>query len=247
MDINVHAGHNPDGAAACGAVGFIQESTEARKVKDEVIRQLRKLNHTVYDCTCEDGINQSDILRRIVRKCNSHVASLDISIHFNSGAKDAIGNGETTGVEVFVYDLSGKARPYAENVCKAISSLGFKNRGVKKKQNLYVLKNTSAPAMLIECCFVDDKDDVQLYDYRKMATEIVNAVDGFGLHEGIDENGIFDTIFPECKLPVESETPTGDKKSIYRVQVGAYSVKENAKSIQEKLKKSGFDSIIISA
>ena len=42
MIINVHAGHNPDGKIACGAVGLIKESTEARKVKKEVIRLLRK-------------------------------------------------------------------------------------------------------------------------------------------------------------------------------------------------------------
>ena len=27
MKINVHAGHNPDGKIACGAVGLIKEST----------------------------------------------------------------------------------------------------------------------------------------------------------------------------------------------------------------------------
>lgn len=33
MRINVHAGHNPAGMTACGAVGLINESTENRKVK----------------------------------------------------------------------------------------------------------------------------------------------------------------------------------------------------------------------
>ena len=58
MRINVHAGHNPDGKVACGAVGFIRESTEARLVKDAVVSQLRQLGHTVYDCTCEDGTGE---------------------------------------------------------------------------------------------------------------------------------------------------------------------------------------------
>ena len=47
MRINVHAGHNPAGKVACGAVGLINESTEARRVKDEVISKLRQLGHTV--------------------------------------------------------------------------------------------------------------------------------------------------------------------------------------------------------
>lgn len=40
MKINIHAGHNPDGKIACGAVGLIEESTEARAIKDYVIKYL---------------------------------------------------------------------------------------------------------------------------------------------------------------------------------------------------------------
>ena len=102
MRINVHAGHNPDGKVACGAIGFIRESTEARKVKDAVIAQLRQLGHEVYDCTCEAGTSQSNVLTRIVSACNAHSVDLDVSIHFNAGAGDSSGNGRTTGTEVLV-------------------------------------------------------------------------------------------------------------------------------------------------
>ena len=37
MKINMHAGHNPDGKVACGATGFLKESTEARNVKNAAI------------------------------------------------------------------------------------------------------------------------------------------------------------------------------------------------------------------
>ena len=77
--------------------------------------------------------------------------------------------------------------------------------------------------MLIECCFVDDKDDVALYDYKKMAKAI---------GEGILNKAI------ETK-----EEKTSDK-TIYRVQVGAYSKKENAIAMQKKLKDAGFDAFI---
>ena len=68
MIINVHAGHNPDGKVACGAVGVIKESTEARKVKDEVISLLKAAGHTVYDCTVNDGTSANDVLVKIVKK-----------------------------------------------------------------------------------------------------------------------------------------------------------------------------------
>lgn len=178
MKINVHAGHNVAGYTACGAVGLINESIEDRKVKDEVIRQLRVLGHTVYDCTVDNANSVSANLSEIVAKCNAHTVDLDVSIHFNSGANDRNGNGFTTGTEVFVYGTGTKVRPYAEKVCAEIAKLGFRNRGVKSSTGLYVLKHTTNPAMLIECCFVDDKDDVNKYDANSMATAIVKGITG---------------------------------------------------------------------
>lgn len=178
MKFNVHAGHNPDGKIACGARGIIKESTEARKVAKEVVRILREKGNTVYNCTVDNGASQSDVLKKIVTKCNLHKVDLDVSIHFNAGASDKKGNGKTTGTEVLIYSENSKAKPYAERTAKAIAKLGFKNRGVKIRDNLYFLHRTNSPAMLIECCFVDDKDDVKLYDYKKMAGAIVKGILG---------------------------------------------------------------------
>lgn len=241
MRINVHAGHNADGRTACGAIGFLRESTEARRVKDAVVGMLRQMGHTVHDCTVDDAAGVSANLREIVAKCNARDVDLDISVHFNSGVGDLAGNGKTTGTEVYVYSPSSEARPHAEKVCQAIAGLGFRNRGVKYSKGLYVLKNTKAPAMLIECCFVDDRDDVQLYDCQKMAEAIVFGITGQRItaDEEPDAN-------QEAAASGE-ETPTGDAKRLYRVQVGAYSVKGNADAALTKLKAAGFDAIIVNA
>ncbi len=224
MVINVHAGHNPDGKVACGAVGFIKESTEARKVKDEVIRQLRALGHTVYDCTVDNGTSRGDILKKIVKKCNSHTAALDISIHFNAGANDKKGNGITTGTEVFIYNESSKAKPYAQGIARNIAEIGYKLRDdavkddVKNASYLYVLKNTKAPALLVECCFVDDKDDVSHYNYKTMASAIVEGISGKNAEK--------------------------KKNEIYKVQVGSYEDKKDAENMVKKLEKAGFNAKI---
>ncbi len=184
MKVNIHAGHNPDGKVACGAVGLIKESTEARNVKDKVIAMLKSQGHTVYDCTCENGTNQNDVLKKIVSKCNEHTVDLDVSIHFNAGANDRSGNGVTTGTEVFIYNSNSKAKPYAQRIVRNIASLGFKLRDdavkddVKNSSYLYVLRNTKSPALLIEVCFVDDKDDVNLYNADKIAQAIVKGITG---------------------------------------------------------------------
>lgn len=178
MKINIHAGHNPDGKVACGAIGLIKESTEARNVKNKVIALLKSQGHTVYDCTVDNGTSQNDVLKKIVSKCNAHTVDLDVSIHFNSGANDRNGNGKTTGTEVFVYSSASKAKTYAQNIANSIYGLGFKNRGVKYSTSLYVLKNTKSPSLLIEVCFVDDADDVKLYNADLVAQAIVKGITG---------------------------------------------------------------------
>lgn len=176
MIFNVHAGHNPDDKIACGAVGLIKESTEARKVKDEVIKLLKSEGHTVYDCTVDNGINQSDVLSKIVTKCNAHKVDLDISIHFNSGRNDKVGDGSTGGVEVLIYNSTSKAMDEAERICNKVSSLGLRNRGIKTRSDLYFLRKTKSPALLVECLFVDDADDIKKYNYITIAKSIVEGI-----------------------------------------------------------------------
>lgn len=178
MIINVHAGHNPDGKVGCGAIGLIKESTENRKVAKRVIELLVADGHTVYNCTVDDGTSASNVLSKIVKKCNTHDVDLDVSIHFNASANDKKGNGVTTGTECYVYSETSKAQDEAVRICNNIASLGFKNRGMKVRKDLYVLRKTNAPAVLVECCFVDDADDVKLYDTEKMAIAIASGIVG---------------------------------------------------------------------
>lgn len=164
---NVHGGHN---RKVPGASKYLDEVTEDRKVKDGVIKYLKAQGHTAYDCTDDAGTTQSKNLANIVAKCNAHSGiTLDISIHLNAGGG--------TGVEVLY--TSSKGKPYAEKVSKAIAnSLGLKNRGAKERDNLYVLNHTTAPAILVECCFVDSKTDKSKWNVDKCAKAIVEAVTG---------------------------------------------------------------------
>lgn len=159
MKFNVHGGHN---AKATGASSYLNEVTEDRKIKDKVISYLKMEGHTVYDCTDDSGKTPGDCLKNIVEKCNKHTVDLDVSIHLNASTKDT-GNGKVKGTEVFIYSSSSKAKSAATRICEEMETLGFTNRGVKTGSNLYVLKNTVSPALLIEVCFVDDKDDYTLY------------------------------------------------------------------------------------
>lgn len=213
MVINTHAGHNPDGKVACGAIGYIKESTEARKIQSLVNEYLRKQGHTVYDCTVDNGTSKNDVLKKIVVKCNTHKVDLDVSIHFNASAKKTRDD-KTTGTEVFVYSSTSKAKDEAQRICNAISEVGFTNRGVKNRPDLYVLRKTSSPALLIEVCFVDDPEDVDLYNANidKIARKIAKGI------TGVEPSASASTSTSVPITPTPSSTPslktTATKKGV---------------------------------
>jgi hypothetical protein len=171
---NIHGGHS---LVCRGAAALLDEVNEDRKVKNRVIELLRAAGHTVYDCTDDSGTTQNQNLSAIVQKCNAHNVNLDVSIHLNSGRNDLVGNGSTGGVEVWGYD--DNTRTTGEKICAEIASvLGYTNRGFKTTHNLYVLNNTHSQAILIECAFVDDKDDADRWDANRCAEAIVKALTG---------------------------------------------------------------------
>lgn len=174
---NVHAGHCPQGQGASGAVGMLKESVEDRLVKDEVIRLLRAAGHTVYDCTVNYATTKQGCLNGIVALCNQHAVNLDISIHLNSGRNDYKGDKSTGGTEVFNYD--SRTKEISDRICQNISAaLSIHNRGTKYDKSLQVLNRTKSLAILIECCFVDDKDDADRWNYKKCAQAIVEGILG---------------------------------------------------------------------
>lgn len=171
---NVHAGHN---RIVPGASKYLDEVTENRKVKDKVIELLKAAGHTVYDCTDDAGRTSGANLANIVAKCNKHTVDLDISIHLNAGGG--------TGTEVWYYSGSSTGKSNAAAVSKKVAdALGLRDRGAKATTGLYVLKHTVAPAILVECCFVDSKTDQEKWDVDKCAKAIVEAVTGKAVSGG---------------------------------------------------------------
>ena len=164
MRIGINCGHTVSGQVGCGAVDYIDESVEARNVGYALEDLLKKAGHTVYDCTNDYAPTVSSNLKQIVDMANSQPLDLFVSIHFNSGGGQ--------GTEVWTY--GGKKFDEATNTCKAISELGFKNRGIKDGSKLYVVHHSDAKAMLVEVCFVDTDDAEK---YKKIgAAEFAKAI-----------------------------------------------------------------------
>lgn len=198
--IAVRGGHTEK---ATGASALIDELTEDRKVKDAVIKYLRKLGYEVLDVTPPVNYTSSISadLAYGVNKANEWGADLFISIHFNK-AYDSY-NG-ALGSEVCVYSTYD----IAQRVVDKLGDLGFKNRGQKVRNDLYELKRTNMKAMIVETCFVEATEDVELY---KILGE--NTI-GRAIAEAIANNKVIentaDVKNEEVNKPVQAPTSNTD-------------------------------------
>ncbi len=154
MRIGINCGHTISGSVGSGAVGFLTESIETRAVGYSLMELLREQGHTVVDCTNNSAASVAADLKKICALANAQPLDMFLSIHFNAGGGQ--------GCEVYTYGRGDVAS--AGKIKSALYSLGFRDRGLKDGSNLYVIKNTKAPAALVEVCFVDNKADAELYN-----------------------------------------------------------------------------------
>lgn len=201
MKIAVRGGHTE---LCTGASALLNELTEDRKVKDSVIKYLRALGHEVLDVTPPVNYtsNSGVDLSYGVNKANEWGADLFASFHFNK-AYDSY-NG-ALGSEVCVYST----HEIAQRVVNALGSLGFKNRGQKVRTGLYELKHTKMKSMIVETCFVEATEDVELY--KKLGHDAI----GKAIAEAISNSNIKTEIIQEAPKSepikvVEQSKPSGD-------------------------------------
>ena len=170
----ISSGH---GLHVPGARGIIDEVMEARRTVDHVAAALVALNCPVFAFHEETARNARDNLNAVIRHHNGHKRALDISVHFNSFSpvSDFVQQSgfrqvdRAVGVEVLYFTgnshTKGLAGRVAANIAKA-SGLQLRHpatSGAKPRDNLGFLRHTTAPAILLEVCFVNSSVDVQLY------------------------------------------------------------------------------------
>lgn len=103
-----------------------------------------------------------------VAMCNAYKPDLVVDIHFNAGGG--------TGFEVYRYSGGGTSLTLSENinaeVKKIMSSRGVKTKlGDNGKDYFAIIRETDAPAVLLEGGFVDTKSDADFIkaNYKKLA------------------------------------------------------------------------------
>ena len=155
-----------------GAVGIRKEDELNRLVGNALISKLRGRGIKVVNCTPGTARSLNDSLYQRVKIANNSGATLFVSIHHN-----ACPGGY--GAEVLCIKNNyqgGLSTKVGEAILNELSSIGLRNRGVKDRRDLYVINNTSMPALIVECAFVDSSLDMANYNPEKTAAAIYKGI-----------------------------------------------------------------------
>jgi len=180
IKIVLDAGHGPDTAGKRTPKFDDGTFMHEHEFNNAVVLLLSdKLNKTSKFSV---GISSSSVvdvsLSERVNYERSIKADLFLSVHAN-----ALANvwGTPRGIESFYNQGSTKGKQYCNLIQSGlITDAKLYNRGAKSApgpkypHSLYVLKNTYGPAVLVECGFMDNKDEARLLmsnDYRELIAQ----------------------------------------------------------------------------
>lgn len=161
-----------------GAQGLIDEGTENIRVAKRVTEILRASGIITNYIEDNNSKSAKGNIPWLIGQHNKTSREIDVSIHFNASPGT---HSRGIGTETLVY--TDKNKTVAQKITDSIANTsGLKNRGVKVRTDLGLLKGTNKPCYLIEVCFVNDSVDVAIYrrDFDKIcrgiAIELAKAV-----------------------------------------------------------------------
>lgn len=231
-----HGGANP-GAVYQGR----RESDDALKIATALGRILEENG---YDVIFTRTTDTTQSVGQKAAIANEENADLFVSIHRNAGEYP----GQYSGVQTLIYDDSGMKKEMAEQIDANLVKLGFRDAGVSIRPNLVVLNSTEMPALLVEVGFIDSEADNALLDSRFQA--VVQAI-ADGIMDTLNQNNqTASAAAAESPMPlmrpadVMSDDGCGCD-TYYRVQVGAFSKRENAEHLLQTLLADGLPAFML--
>lgn len=169
------------------------------------------------------------------RTDNANKAKADVFVSIHANAFGSGGWNDANGIETFIHPQTPTA---TLNIAQAIhreliAKTKRRDRGVKRA-NFHVLRETNMSAVLAECGFMTNREEAALLKtdvYRKLCAEAI--VEGLVKYYGLKRKAT-----PKPKPAQSSDT-------LYRVQIGAFSVRDNAEKMLADAKAKGFKDAFI--
>ena len=188
---------------------------------------------------CKAALERSGVTVKLMHgesmqeKCaasNAFGADLHVPIHTNAF------NGTVSGTRMFCFSRIGKGMEACKSIFARLAPITpGTSENIRVDASLYEVRVPSAPTAYIECEFHDN------LTASKWIVEHTTDI-GEAIAQGICDH--FGVTFQEKEQPkpVEPEKPATDK--LYRVQVGAFAVRENAERMLRRLRDAGFEGFI---
>ena len=160
------------GGSDSGAVKYIIEKEYTLKVA-KLVAEYLKARGVEYKLSRTADVDTD--MNSKVKMCNDYKPDLVIDIHFNAGGGK--------GFEVYRYSGGGTSLTLANNinaeVKKIMSSRGVRTKlGSNGKDYFAIIRDTNAPAVLLEGGFVDSKSDANFIkaNYKKLAEAYAKGI-----------------------------------------------------------------------
>lgn len=142
---------------------------------------------------CDSSINSK------VAASNAFKADVCMDIHINAGGGD--------GSEVYYSHVSAPGKKLAQSIVDATLAIRQNTRGIKTRVDddgtdyFGMIRMTDAPAVLVECAFIDNATDIQIIN-----TEAKRKVFGYAIADGVAK-------YLGVKMPSTSKPATPSKPS----------------------------------
>ena len=151
MKIFINAGHGGNDPGAVSKKGTYEKDI-ARTVSAILVQKLISSGYDV------EYYQQKKSVADVSKVENTSNSDLFISIHCNAST-----NRTANGAEVLYYPTSTKGKKYAQLVQdELVKGTKLKDRGIKARNDLHVLKKTKAPAILVELAFISNEIEEKL-------------------------------------------------------------------------------------
>ena len=159
---------------------------------------------------------------------NAFGADLHVPIHTNAF------NGSVMGTRMFYYAEGGEGQKACQAIFARLAPVTpGTSENIRADASLYEVRVPAAPTAYIECEFHDNPAASQ---WIVENTKLIGEAIAHGICD------YFGVTFKEPEQPKPAKPVTTD--TLYRVQVGAFAVRENAEKMLARLKAAGFDGFI---
>ena len=178
--ICIDSGHGGNDPGKIGVAGTKEKEVNlaiALKLKKSLEKQnIRVIMTRTDDRNLADanGTNEktSDMKNRVA-KMDSEQPDAVISIHQNSYTDST-----AKGAQVFYYSESKEGKKLAEVLQKSLieNADPENHRMTKANTSYYILKNTSAPTVIVECGFLSNPEEERLLNTAQYQEKLVDAL-----------------------------------------------------------------------